>query len=326
MKVHTRGHEIEPYEQSMLYAHMLSSIDFTIPTIAILDLAAAVDSWISDGDCGAIVYGRPRVGKTRAIHYISKELKKKYGKDLPVYVLNMTDHKPSEKYLYSEFLKAIGHCEAHKGTSSMMKERLINALILNSKETQYRRVVLFIDEAFMLTEKDFIWLMDIYNNLDMRNVHMTVLMFGTNELKSIKSAYCQARRFQIVDRFMVEEYEYKGVASAKDTLACLHNMDVVLSSYPGKLILTQTFFPGAFMDKKYLAGCANVLWDAFLDLSQANNMLGVDIPMKYFMKAVVYCLKTYGIYGKGIYFPDKTAWADSVSNSGFIKSIECIGV
>ena len=313
-------------ELSTLYTHMLSSIDFTIPTIAILDLAVAVDSWIIDGDCGAIVYGRPRVGKTRAIHYISRELKKKYGKALPVYVTNMTDHKPSEKYFYGELLRAIGHCETHKGTASMMKERLINTLILNSRETQYRRVVLFIDEAFLLTEKDFIWLMDIHNNLDMCNVHLTVLMFGTNELKNIKSAYCQARRFQIVERFMVEEYEYKGVTSAKDTLACLHNMDIILPSYPGELVLTQTFFPGAFADKKRLAACAYVLWEVFLDLSQGNNMPSVDIPMKYFMKAVGYCLKNYGIYGKGIYFPDKTAWADSVNNSGFIKSIQCIGM
>jgi len=317
---------VDPEELSMLYTHMLSSIDFTIPTIAILDLAAAVDAWIIDGDCGAIIYGRPRVGKTRAIHYISKELKIKYGKDLPVYVFNMTDHKPSAKYFYSEFLKAIGHNEAHKGTASMMKERLINALILGSQETQYRRVVLFIDEAFLLTEKDFIWLMDIHNNLDMRNVHLTVLMFGTNELKSIKSAYCQSSRFQIVDRFMVEEYEYKGVTSAKDTLACLHNMDLALSNYPGKLILTQTFFPGAFADKKRLAACANMLWDVFLDLCHERDMPVIDIPMKYFMKAVVYCFRFYGAYGKGIYFPDEAAWADSVSNSGFIKSFECIGV
>lgn len=317
---------MESYELSMLYTHMLSSIDFTIPTIAILDLAAAVDTWIIGGDCGAIVYGRPRVGKTRAIHYISGELKKKYGKDLPVYVLNMTDHKPSQKYFYSEFLKVISHNEAHRGTASLMKERLINALILDSRETPFRRVVLFIDEAFLLTEKDFIWLMDIHNNLDMCDIHLTVLMFGTNELKGIKSAYCQARRFQIVDRFMVEEYEYKGVASAKDALACLHNMDVDLSNYPGKPILTQTFFPAAFADKKRLAACANMLWDVFLDLIQDNKIPAIDIPMKYFMKAVVYCFKTYGVYGKGIYFPDKTVWTDSVNNSGYIKSFECIGM
>ena len=181
-------------ELSMLYTHITSSRDFTIPTVAILDLAQTVDDWISDGECGAIVYGRSRIGKTRAIFYISNELKKKYGKALPVYVLNMTDHKPTEKYFYSEMLKTIGHAEAHKGTASMMKERLINALISDSRETPYRRVVLFIDEAFQLTSKDFSWLMDIHNNLDMSNVHLTVLMFGTKELKAIKNAYCRAKK------------------------------------------------------------------------------------------------------------------------------------
>ena len=76
----------------------------------------------------------------------------------------MTDHRPSAKYFYSELLKAIGHSEAHKGTASMMKERLIDALVLSTQETQYRRAILFIDEAFLLTEKDFIWLMDIHKS------------------------------------------------------------------------------------------------------------------------------------------------------------------
>jgi len=317
---------MDPDGLSMLYTHMLSSIDFTIPTIAILDLSSVVGSWIIDGDCGAIIYGRPRVGKTRALHYISKELKKDYGKDLPVYILNMTEHRPSAKYFYSEFLKAIGHSEAYKGTVPMMKERLIDTLVLGSRETQYRRAVLFIDEAFLLTEKDFIWLMDIHNNLDMRNIHLTVLMFGTDELKSIKSAYCQAKRFQIVERFMVEEYEYKGVTSARDILACLHNMDIPMPNYPGKLILTQTFFPAAFADTERLVSCANMMWDAFVSLSQESNAPGTDIPMKYFMKAVVHCFRTYGKYGKGIYFPDKAAWVDSVGNSGLKKSIMTMAV
>jgi len=317
---------METDELPMLYTHISSSIDFTVPTIAILDLAKAVDSWIVGGDCGAIVYGRPRVGKTRAIRYISKDLKKKYGKDLPVYVLNMTDHKPSERYLYSELLKTVGHSEAHKGTPSMMKERLVNSIISDSRETRYRRAVLFIDEAFLLAEKDFIWLMDLHNNLDICNVHLTVLMFGTNELKGIKNVYCRARRFQIVDRLMVEEYEYRGISSAKEALVCLHNMDIALDSYPGGVILTQLFFPEAYADKKRLANSADELWGAFLGIIQGNGLPDADMPMKYFMKAIIYCLKSYGKHGKGIYFPDKKAWDDAANNSGYLKSAECAGM
>lgn len=49
-------------------------------------------------------------------------------------------------------------------------------------------------------------------------IHLSVLMFGTDELKSVKNAYCRAKRFQIVDRFMIEEYRYCGITSAKETL------------------------------------------------------------------------------------------------------------
>ena len=59
---------MDPDKLSMLYTHMLSSIDFTIPTIAILDLASAVGTWIIDGDCGVIIYGRPRVGNYESIY------------------------------------------------------------------------------------------------------------------------------------------------------------------------------------------------------------------------------------------------------------------
>lgn len=50
------------------------------------------------------------------------------------------------------------------------------------------------------------------------------------------------------------------------------------------------------------------------------------LNFKYFMKAVAYCLKNYGVYGKGIYFPDKSAWEDAVNDSGYLKSVECIGM
>lgn len=308
---------------SMLYTHISTSIHFTLPTIAILDLSKQVNTWITEGECGAIIYGRPRIGKTRAIMYISRELKKKYGTALPVYVLNMTDHKASEKYFYSEFLKAIGHKEVHKGTVSMLKERLINALIFDAQETQYRRVVLFIDEAFLLTEKDFIWLMDIHNNLDMQNVHLTVLLFGTSELKGIKTAFCRAKKYQIVDRLMLEEYLYQGISSSKDALACLHNLDIPLTNYHRPIILTQTFFPDAYDDKKRLASCADMLWDSFCELIESQNIADSDVPMKYFMKAIIYCLKTFGAFGKGIYFPNKANWEEAVLNSGYLKSISC---
>ena len=90
--------------------------------------------------------------------------------------------------------------------------------------------------------------------------------------------------------------------------------------------MTRLFFPEAYADKKRLANYANVLWGAFLDVIEDYNVPDIDIPMKYFMKAIIYCLKNYGKFGEGIYFPDKNAWEDAANNSGYLKSVECIGM
>lgn len=44
----------------------LGSIQYTIPTKSILDLQYKVEEWISMNDCGAIIYGESRVGKTES--------------------------------------------------------------------------------------------------------------------------------------------------------------------------------------------------------------------------------------------------------------------
>ena len=61
----------------------LGSIQYTIPTKSILDLQYKVEEWISMNDCGAIIYGESRVGKTRAIRYISLHLKKNIAFNFP---------------------------------------------------------------------------------------------------------------------------------------------------------------------------------------------------------------------------------------------------
>ena len=82
----------------------LGSIKYTIPTKSIMDLQHKVEEWISMNDCGAIIYGESRTGKTRAIRYISTHLKEKYGTQLPIYTLCATDHISTQKDLLLKFI------------------------------------------------------------------------------------------------------------------------------------------------------------------------------------------------------------------------------
>lgn len=297
------------------------SNQFNIATSAIMNLQKDIMTWLTNGTPGAIIYGRPRIGKTRAILYVSASLREKYGAELPIYVLNATVHKATDKYFYSELLKTVGHPEFNKGTATVLKERLINALTMTACATKSHKIVLFVDEAYNFTEMDYKWLMDVYNNLNIRDIHMSVFLVGSEELKASKNSFILSRQHQIVGRFMVEENSFRGITSSMDIAICLLNFDKPLKYGDKQIILTEMYFPDAYKDGKRLINCADTLMEEFNStMKEMNISILTDIPMMYFINTVKYCLNIYGIRNKNIYFPDKDAWKDSIAHSGYIAA------
>lgn len=300
----------------------LGSINYTIPTKSILDLQNKVEEWIAMNDCGAIIYGESRAGKTRAILYISSHLKDKYGSQLPIYTFTATDHIPTQKTFYASLLSAIGHEEAHKGTAVQMRQRLVNRIIVNALDTKYRRAVLFIDEAYLLSDKEYLWLIDIYNELNLHDILFTVFLFGTKELKDQKAGYISAGKKQIVLRFMVNEFEFKGITNQREAAICLASIDKPFKpdGYNEEIILSELYFPEAYKDGYKLTDYAEDIWNAFEIIKNENNIHTEQILMKHFMDAILFCTREYGIFGKNIYQPTISEWKESIIRSGFILS------
>ncbi len=297
------------------------SNEFNIATSAIIELQNKILKWVADGTPGAIVYGRPRIGKTRAILYIASVLKAKYGRDLPIYVLNATEHIPKNKFFYSELLKTVGHPEFDKGTVSMLKERLLNSLFTSACNTKYRKIILFIDEAYNFSEKDFKWLMDIYNNLNLKDIHLYVFLIGSDELLARKHALVMAKQHQIVGRFMVEECHFHGIQSAKELSICLYNYDNPLEIAGEQVILTKKFFPEAYADGRQFSADAEIIMNEYIKIMKEIGIPPAsEIPMMYFINMVKYCLNNFGIYGKKLYFPTEEAWRESIFNSGYVAA------
>ena len=176
----------------------IGSLNYIIPTIQILSLMKEVKKWLSMNDCGAIIYGRSRVGKTRAITYISEELRDNFGMELPIYVYCATDYPPTQKTFYSSLLTVMKHEEPHKGTAVQLRQRLVNRIIVNAVGTRHRRAVLFIDEAYLLTAKEYTWLIDIYNELYNNDILLTVFLFGS---KSRFDDLCLAMITKLKERY-----------------------------------------------------------------------------------------------------------------------------
>ncbi len=301
----------------------ITSPYFVIPTKEILDTEAKIKTWITLGACGAIIYGRPRIGKTRCIYHIAETLKSDTCGNVPVIIWNLTDHPDTERNFYASFLMAMGYSCPKSITALFLKERIINTLITMACETPYRRVVLLIDEAWKFHEKDFAWLMDLYNNLIAIDIQLITFMFGTRELRDLKTSLKQCGKDQIIGRFMINEIQYYGIRDEKELSFCLASMDklhMVSTGYEKlKETLLDFYFPHS--EGKSFFDLAEPYYGAFLKVRERHGIRAADIPMKYFIDSFVICLSFYGAYGTNpVSFPEEKELIESIRMSGYGES------
>ncbi len=305
----------------------ISSIRFIIPTKSILELERAIYTWIRIGTTGACIWGRPRLGKTYSTQYISDGIHKKFGEEFPVIVWNITDHADTERNFYASILMAMGYSvelSNRMTTALALKDRLLNILATMACDTPHRKVVFMIDEAWKLCEKDFSWLMDLYNNLNNKDIQLVCFLFGTRELKDLKNEFKLRGKDQIVGRFMVNERQFYGVKNKAELAFCLSAFDSLHMMNVNGLelceLVKEYYFPNA--DKKQtFYSLAEEYWNAFQSVRATHNVIADDIPMKYLIDSFNICLDMYGIESPApVAFPSQDDLISCIELSGYGES------
>lgn len=296
--------------------HPIYTGKYNIQTKSIDELCNEVVKWIDNRNPGGIIYGRARIGKTRAIHNLVIALKEIYGDNLPVFVLNMSDHKPSEKYFYLELLSDLNHSIIKPSRTVIeLKTTAINHMITFGKSYETNRIILIIDEANFLNGNDYNCLIDVYNRLELSGVQLTVLLVGTKDILSTKSMLIQTHKQQIIGRFMVRVYRFNSVKNIQDLQICLASYDY--SEYPieSGWSFTRYFFPEAFDEGHKIYQLAEVLFDCFKDLYKSKKP--IEIPMQYITSTIENCFRKFGCDGLNNYFPTRNELELAIKDSGY---------
>jgi hypothetical protein len=301
------------------YEHPLFNSNYEINTNEIVDLYNNVEKWINNQVPGGIIYGEARLGKSTAIACLETMLHHNYGEALPIFRMNMTSYILNEKTFYEQFLSDVGH-ELRKGTTYEKKERLINLFTFSALEAKSYKIILFIDEANYLEEKEYAWLMDIYNRLMLKHIRLTTLLVGTIDILNKKMYFIQNKQQQLIGRFMVFEYHFHGVKTPQDLQVCLASYDFMLKyPYGSEWTYTRYFFPECYEQGYRISDDAEILLECFDKISRSlnpNNRL--EIPMQYVIASINICLKTYGADGLGLEKPSVKEWQSAVDDSGFL--------
>jgi AAA domain len=307
-------------------SHPIDTTRYLLPTPSIDKSYTAVLQWIENRVPGGMIYGKPRLGKTRAIKYLTRLFTEKFGANLPVITLLCHAYKiPSEPTFFEDLLRVAGHALYRSGKAAAKRDRLIEYLYEKVEFSSQNRLILFIDEAQKLHEQHYTWLMDLHNELDGRDVAMIVLLVGQDELLHQFSAFQQAQKTQIIGRFMVHQHKFHGLSEATQIKKCLEAYDIG-SEYPedSGWSFTRYFYPAAFNSGFRLKSHAASLWEAFRLIRDECGVPGNrEIPMQYFCRTVEFALRKYGTLEVVSNEISLVMWKDAIRASGYIDAEKC---
>lgn len=302
--------------------HPIETGRYLIGTVEISRLYEVVTQWIENRIPGGIVYGRPRLGKSRALSFLMHILPADYNNRLSIYDLSSYQSKsPTERSFYEDLLSGVGHDLAFRGSTSEKRVRLVRYLIEQGIRLENRRIVFFMDDAQRLSELQYNCLMDIYNDLDKAGIQLTVILVGQPELLHQRSAFIRTKKTQIVGRFMTQDHEFTGIQNLEDLKYCLTGFDQE-SEYPvgSGWSFTHYYFPEAFKDGHRLEHEAKDLFNLFKESASAAGIRKIDIPMQYLMLTIEYICKRFGSINSGNHWPTIEQWRKAIESSGYITA------
>lgn len=287
--------------------HPLSRRHYRVGTAAIEQMVDLVMHCLKVRIPGALVYARPRMGKTHAIDYVTLHLAR-HCADVLVLRLSCEHHRTDyEGPFFSALLGAAG--ARHPLPKSLADKRF--ALLSRIREQlQIRQgyvVVLFCDEAQRLSKHGLEWLRDVHDQLAQHGYRLITFLVGQPHLMQQRAQYQISGDEQIVARFMIEHLQFRGIASAQDAATCLASYD--LTRYPEKDGPT---FTGFFYPNATRAG---------FNLEQHAQLAGpLEIPMDYFTRAVETVLLQGPQWDRLGLELDTAQWERAVMQSGYVAA------
>lgn len=302
-------------------SHPVETGRYCISTRAINELGDTMLKWIENRVPGGIITGRPRLGKTRAVQYLSRAIPQLLNDHIPLFTVTCNRYRiPSENTFYSDVLMDLG-LDVPKGHSAGVKrDRICKHLISAAQDSNQRRVIVVLGDAQRLGKMSLEWLMDIHNQLDRHDVTRGAFLVGQPELVQKKKSLLAENMHQLVGRFMVFEHQFRGVQNADDVLDCLDCYDSG-SEYPigSGWSFTRYFFPTLFDKGFRLANYAEDLWNALEYLHREANLgPNIEIPMQYLTVTVQHVLTKLGEQGENVKSLTIADWKNAVRESGYI--------
>lgn len=301
--------------------HPLRRRAYRVPTPSILAMRTLIDECLFMFISGALIHGRPRMGKSYAIEFLMSDLRVRHSKISAYKMRSIKAQAPSENTFFAALLHAVKHPAQSSASKEGLRGRLVHKLRQVADKTEDDRIILFVDEAQNLREIEFEWLRDVHDELESNGLRLFTFLIGQHQLLAQKSAFQAQDKEQIVARFMIEELAFRGISSEAECTAVMDAYDQGEFPASSGWSYTRFFVPQAHSAGLRLAESGPRLWRAFEAAHVTAEVDGAaEIPMKYFTAAIEAALMTSANNDAPTLAFDSKFWTGMVERSRYVAA------
>jgi hypothetical protein len=287
--------------------HPAFSIQTVLNTGPIKELYQVVRQILLVRETGCCFTAPSGVGKTRAFMMLEHVLRERMPNLVIVGHAGWNHQVPSIRAFFKHFLTAVSHPDL-RGETFDLRRRLVCRLIDMARANQSPFVLLLIDEAGTLRVEDFLFLKDIYNDLDREGVGLTTIMIGQDPDFSDRIANLREKgRTDLVSRFARRREVLRALSTTEDVAGIFRQYDSAIWPAGSGQTWTKFFLPNACAAGFTLESQTSVFFKA-LRACTGKPLPRAGFPARQFFGALRYFLITEQPNDKPGRLPSPDTW------------------
>lgn len=301
--------------------HPVVTRDYSLFTLAIHDMVERIASWLDDQVDGATIFGPSRFGKSSAVdHWLQKLLSERHGGYVPLVIWSHTDSGGSQSVgrFYAHLLQASGHKLAMARRNPLERQgMLVERWIELASQGGGRFLVLVIDEAQGMTQREWLWLVELHSLLEKQHVRLCVFSIASLQFFDEPVGMALAGGAHVAARFMLAAEQFHGVRNVAELAYVMRGYDEGSEWPPGsRRSFTEGLAPCPWAGGFRMADCAGELMQAMCDTLPERYAGPIDFPMKTVAQACRHILLGIASGTDIETSTSATAWHTAVEDCG----------
>jgi hypothetical protein len=300
--------------------HPAFNTNTVLVTEPIKELYQTVRHILMVRETGCCFTAHSGVGKTKALTLLEHILRERIPELVVITYNSWNQQVPSIRAFFKHFLTAVGHPEL-RGETFDLRHRLVCRLIDLARTYKSPFVVLLIDEASSMRLEDFLFLKDVYNDLDRDGVGLVTIMMGQDpDFSDVIANLRQRGRSDLVSRFARRRETFRALANKEDIAGIFRQYDSATWPAGSAQTWTQFFMPHAWDAGFRLEEQTPLFFDAVKTCSsQSTHKLG--FPARQFFTALRRFLTVQQYNDAPAAVPGAGAWEEALEFALFADAV-----